>query len=190
MSISPFFDLVLHTSGAYKTSVFSSAASEFVVVSLAEFFSEAPSVAANSIVTKVKSNKHVATGRRRTHEDISMVFDVFCTRHLYYACRLTSATHTSVVTAAPHACLLLIIGRSPTSPPTLLLSPQRDKIQCNITPHCSTVLTPPAVKQVRANGYNFLINLNFNTSNKRRGSSVNIVTTLRVIRVTSQNTRK
>lgn len=71
MSISPFFDLVLHTSGAYKTSVLSSVAPEFV--SLAEFFSEELSVAANIVVTKAKSNKHVATGRWRTHDDISMV---------------------------------------------------------------------------------------------------------------------
>jgi len=77
VSISPFFDLVLHTSGAYKTSVLSSVAPEFVV-SLPEFFLEESSVAANIVVTKVKSNKHVATGRRRTHDDIPMVlFGVF-----------------------------------------------------------------------------------------------------------------
>jgi len=75
VSISPFFDLVVHTSGAYKTSVLSSVAPEFVV-SLPDFFSEEPSVAAN-IVTKVKSNKDVDTGRRRAHDVISIVlFDV------------------------------------------------------------------------------------------------------------------
>jgi hypothetical protein len=81
VSISPFFDLVLHTSGAYKTSDLSSVAPEFVV-SLAEFFSEEPSVAAKVVVTKLKSNKHVATGRRRTHEGISMMLGgVFSARH-------------------------------------------------------------------------------------------------------------
>jgi hypothetical protein len=83
VSISPFFDFVLHTSGEYKTSVLSSVAPELVVVSLAEFFSEEPSVAANIVVTKARSNKHVATGRRRTHEDISMMLvGVFSGRHL------------------------------------------------------------------------------------------------------------
>ena len=75
MSVSPFFDLVLHTSGTYKTSVLSSVAPVFVV-SLPEFFSEEPSVAANIVVTKVKSNKHVDTGRRRTHDVIFMMFGV------------------------------------------------------------------------------------------------------------------
>jgi hypothetical protein len=91
-----------------------------------------------------------------------------------------------------HATRLLVAYHRPLSHLTarlLSLSPQRDKIARNRTPHWSTVLTPSAVKQVPANGYNFLIN--FNTTYKRgRGSSVNIVTRLRIIRDTSQNTRK
>jgi hypothetical protein len=44
-----------------------------LVVSLAEFFSDDVSVAAKTVVTRVKSNKHDVTGQRRTHEGISMV---------------------------------------------------------------------------------------------------------------------
>lgn len=62
-----------------------------------------------------------------------------------------------------HAAGLLVAYHRPLSHLTarlLSLSPQRDKIPRNRTPHWSTVLTPPAVEQVRANGCTFLINFN------------------------------
>jgi len=77
VSISPFFDLVLHSSGAYKTLVSSSVAPVFVDA-LPEDCSEESSVAANIVVTKVKSNKHVDTRRRRAHDVIFMVLFGVC----------------------------------------------------------------------------------------------------------------
>jgi hypothetical protein len=67
----------------YNTSVLSSSFVTELGVSLAEFFSADPSVAARTVATKVNSNKHVAAGQRRTHEGISMVSGgVFGGKHL------------------------------------------------------------------------------------------------------------
>jgi hypothetical protein len=63
-------------------SVFSCSAVSEVVVSLAEFFSEDPSVAANTVITTVNSKKHTAMGRRLTHENIFMFVGVFSGKHL------------------------------------------------------------------------------------------------------------
>jgi hypothetical protein len=46
-------------------------------VSLAEFFSEDPSVAADAVNTTVNSNKHVTTACRLSHANIFMFVDVF-----------------------------------------------------------------------------------------------------------------